>query len=74
MRFDIDFNREEDDTFLLSLGAEWEDFGGFSRLIIDLADFEDLEKLLKKVDKEKEGIYSAVVSFDPPTIFLDCEI
>lgn len=74
MKFDIDFNRENDDAFILSLGAKWEDFGGFSRMMIELDSFEDLEKLLNKVDGEKSDIYSAVVSFDPPTIFLDKDV
>lgn len=74
MKFDIDFNRENDDAFILSLGAKWEDFGDFSRMMIELDSFEDLQELLNEVDGEKLDIYSAVISFDPPTIFLDKDV
>ena len=74
MKFDIDFNRENDDAFILSLGAKWEDFGDFSRMMIELDSFEDLQELLNEVDGEKSDIYSAVISFDPPTIFLDKDV
>lgn len=74
MKFEIDFNREDDDAFILSLGAKWEDFGGFSRMMIELDSFEDLQELLNEVDGEKLYIYSAVIFFDPPTIFLDKDV
>ncbi len=79
MIFEIDFNREVDDKFLESIGAKWYETGSvkyapFEILKIEINSFEELEEILKKVDKEKEGMYSAIVSFDPPCIFLDKEV
>ena len=38
-----------------------------------MEDFKHLEELLKKVDEEFGGFSDAIISFDPPTIFLEIE-
>jgi hypothetical protein len=79
MRFEIVFNKETDDKFLITqLGAKYVSAGSktsdFELLVIDINTFEELEKLLEIVDKEKKDIYAAIISFDPPTIYLDKNI
>ena len=81
MLFEINFNKHEerDDNYLLSLGAKYVSTGPnkyppFEALEIELNTFEELELLLEKVDKERKGIYTALISFDNPTIFLDKDI
>lgn len=74
MKFEINFNnpKEYDDKFLIEkLGAKQEHHGDFYYLYVELEEVEDLENLLIDVDKGKDDMYSAVISFDPPTIFLD---
>jgi hypothetical protein len=71
MRFEIDFNRETDDKTIEMLGAKLEPYGPFEKWSIDINTFEELENLIKKVDEIKGDYYSAVISFDPPSIFLD---
>ena len=44
------------------------------QLEIEVKDFRELERLLEKVDKHYNDIYSAVISFDPPGIYLDNKI
>jgi hypothetical protein len=74
MRFEIDFNYGYDDELLKKLGAEEVDFDGYSAHFIEIDTFEDIEALLIKLDKETNDMYSAVVSFDPPTIYLDNKV
>ena len=81
MLFEINFNKnaEQDDYYLLSLGAKYVStystkYPPFEALEIELNTFEELELLLEKVDKERKGIYTALISFDNPTIFLDKDI
>ena len=81
MLFEINFNKheEQDDDYLLSLGAKYVSTGSnkyppFEVLEIELNTFEELELLLEKIDKERKGIYTALISFDNPTIFLDKDI
>jgi hypothetical protein len=78
MKFEIDLNREQDDDFLLSLGAKEEVFtiksGSYSGYYIEVNTFEELEDLIKETDKVRNGIYSAIISFDPPTIYLDKDV
>lgn len=79
MNFDLDFNRENDDKTIELLGAKLVPTGAdkyppFENYMIELNTFEELESLLKKVEKIKGEYYSAVVSFDPPTIFLDKDV
>jgi DNA-binding Lrp family transcriptional regulator len=72
MIFEIDFNRTSNDKFLTEkLGANRvDDF----ILTIDVKDFDHLEKILDLVDEELGDFYSAVISFDPPTIYLDNKV
>jgi DNA-binding Lrp family transcriptional regulator len=72
MIFEIDFNRTNNNEFLIEkLGANCvDDF----ILTIDVKDFEHLEKILDLVDEELGDFYSAVISFDPPTIYLDNKV
>lgn len=83
MKFIIDFNIGVygDHILLEKLGAikrpinkSESEYGPFEEYVLDVRDFEHLEEILKIVDKEKENIYSAIISFDPPTIFLDCNV
>ena len=82
MRFEIDFNDTNfnDDNFLIKeLGAYWVNTGSdkypsFKVLMIQLDGFRELETLLEKVDTHYGDFYSAVISFDPPTIYLDKNI
>lgn len=77
MKFEINFNRVNDDKTLEELGAilvpipyavEYPQFDIYE---IELNTFEELEELLSKVKSIKKDYYSAVLSFDPPCIFLD---
>lgn len=79
MKFEIDWNRELDDKSLEAIGAVHDCCdSGYNYYWIELNSFEELEELLIKVNKLKttSGIieYSAVVNFDPPTIYLDNEV
>ena len=77
MKFEIDFNRGSDDKTLEAIGAKLEPIPGatkyppFDRYMIELNTFEELEALLKEVDFITGVYYSAIISFDSPTIFLD---
>ena len=78
MKFEINFNKheEQDDDFLLSLGAKVVELDNrkyppFELLEIELNTFEELELLLENVDKVKGFGHTALVSFDNPMIFLD---
>jgi hypothetical protein len=80
MIFEIDFNREPDDKMLEELGAKLVPipyalkYGLFDKYEIELNSFEELETLLKKVDFIKKDMYSAIISFDPPVIYLDKDV
>ena len=77
--FQIDFNdpNKYDDNFLIDvLGAELvptgsDKYAPFEILQIEIRDFEHLEEILKTVDKQFNCISTALISFDPPTLFLD---
>ena len=60
-----------------AIGAEWENIDGINGCYkIEIPTFDDLEALLLKVNKMllgKDFGYSALISFDNPTIFLDKE-
>ena len=80
MKFEIDFaepdlgSREDYDFLIEELGAYWEKEEGdlpYVPLIIEIKDFGELEKLLEKVDKHYSTAFSAIISFDPPTIYLE---
>ena len=80
MIFEIDFNRNSSlrtDKFLREkLGAYIVDtsstkYPPFEVLKIEVKDFEHLEEILKITKNEFNDFYSAIISFDPPTIYLD---
>ena len=76
MTFQIDFNHEDDDKTLEEIGAKLVSTGTtkyppFEVYKIELNGFEELKQLINKVDSIKGKFYSAVISFDSPTIFLD---
>jgi hypothetical protein len=77
MIFEIDFKKNSNNTFLIEkLGAKLEQFNRYNRFTLEIKNFNSLKNLLKKVNEElnqpayKE--YVATISFDPPTIYLDC--
>ena len=79
MKFEIDWNRDTDDKTLEAIGATHVYYDlDCDYYWVELNSFEELEELLKKVNTiKKRSImteYSAVISFDPPTIYLDNEI
>lgn len=80
MIFEIDFNRETNDKLLEIIGAKLVKLDSaieeppFEVYKVEVDEFEDLEKLIAKVDKYTGRMYSAIISFDPPTIFLDSEV
>lgn len=80
MEFEINFNRNtslKDDEFLREkLGAYIVDTGStkyppFEILKIEVKDFNHLKELLDIVNKELKSFYSAVIDFNPATIYLD---
>jgi hypothetical protein len=76
MIFEIDFNNETDDKTLEDIGAKLVSTGAtkyppFEHYKIELNGFEELEQLINTVDSIKGKFYSAVISFDPPTIYLE---
>ena len=81
MRFEIDFNKigYYNDEFLIeNLGAykvptNSNKYPPFEVLHIEVRDFNHLEEILSIVDKEFGGFSDAIISFDPPTIFLDVD-
>ena len=81
MIFQIDFNKigYYNDEFLIEkLGAykvptNSKKYPPFEVLHIEVRDFEHLEEILSIVDKEFGGFSDAIISFDPPTIFLDVD-
>lgn len=81
MKFEIDFNSftEKDDKVLEELGAKLVPTGSnkyppFEKYEIEINTFEELEKILEKVNMIKKDYYSAVIGFDPATIYLDNKV
>ena len=81
MLFEIDFDKigYYNDEFLIEklraykVPTNSKKYPPFEVLHIEVEDFKHLEEILKKVDEEFGGFSSAVISFDPPTIFLDVD-
>ena len=81
MRFEIEFNRENNDKLLEAIGGVLTPTGAtkyppFEIYTIELDNFSDLDELLKKLNKEAgreiaAREYVAIVTFDPPCIFFD---
>ena len=76
MKFEINFNREDDDKTLIEIGAQLEHHSDsrYSFYWVKLNSFEELEELLYKVEAIKGEYYSAVISYDSPTIYLDKDV
>jgi hypothetical protein len=75
MIFEINFNRINNDKFLIEkLGAKQNKDVEYYSLIIEVKDFYNLKEILKIVDNEYGDFYSAIISFDSPTIYLDNKI
>ena len=81
MEFQIDFNKTGyyNDEFLIEklrackVPTNSNKYPPFEVLHIEVKDFEHLEEILSIVDKEFGGFSDALISFDPPTIFLEIE-
>jgi hypothetical protein len=81
MVFEICFNKlgYYNDEFLIDkLGAYRVPSGSakyppFEILNIEIIDFEHLKEILDIVDKEFGGFSDAIISYDPPTLFLDVD-
>ena len=79
--FQIDFNAPNyyNDKFLIEkLGAYLVPTGSdkyppFEVVEIDISGFEHLKLILETVDKEFNCISTALISFDPPTLYIDLE-
>ena len=79
MTFEIDFNgsNKYDDNFLIDiLGAGFMPTGSdkyppFEILKIEVRDFKHLEEILKQIDNHFKTISTALISFDPPTLYID---
>lgn len=79
MRFEVNFNNENDDVALAKLGSELLSTGAkkyppFEVHYLTINTFEELEGLLVKLNNIKGKEYAAVVSFDPATIFFDADV
>lgn len=72
MEFEINFNKTQNDEFLIDkLGAYYLKGDEYPGLFIEIKDFKGLEGLLDIVNNEFKDYYSAIISYDPPTIYLD---
>jgi hypothetical protein len=75
MIFEIDFNRDTDYKTLEEIGAKPITMEEYDYYTIEVNTFEELEQLLAHVETIRdEKYYSAVISFDPPTIYLDKDV
>lgn len=77
MIFEISFNRKDKNDnkeFFDFIGAKINNNDEYSYYQIELNSFEELEELMKTINKKLyDNIfeYSSIISFDPPVIFLD---
>jgi len=81
MIFEIAFNHKDDNdtkSFYESIGATLNDKNEeYNFYEIELKPFEELEKLMKKINLKYKGNkfeYSVVLSFDNPCIYLDNKV
>lgn len=74
MIFQIDFNRVSNDQLLLEIGATKQETDEFIWYEIELNNFEDLAPILKKLKELTGEYYSAIISDDPWTIYLDKDV
>ena len=79
MKFEIGFNRKDGNdkkSFYDFIGASPISKGDYEYYEIEINTFEELEALMKKINIKLLGVdygYSAIIDFDPPTLFLDKE-
>lgn len=79
MEFEIDFNQSyyyNEDFLINELGGKLEPTGAtkyppFEKVMIEIENFNQLEEIVKKVNKRFETVSSAIISFDPPTIYIE---
>ena len=78
MKFQIDFNdtHYQNDDLLIKLGAKLVPTGSqkyppFEIFEIEIDSIDKIKDITDTVDKELNAISSAVISFDPATIFID---
>ena len=79
MKFQIDFNDNKysnDKLLIEKLGAYYIPTGSnkyppFEVLEIEVEDFDKLKEIIEILDRELETYTSAIISFDPPTIYID---
>jgi hypothetical protein len=78
MKFEIGFNDTEyqNDKLLTKLGAKLVPTGSqkyppFEKFEIDIDNVDKIKDIVDTVDKELYAITSAIISFDPPTIYID---
>lgn len=74
MKFQIDYNRKQDDKTLEQIGAKLIQHEEYNQYEIELNTFEELKELLDKVNIIENTFYSALISFDSPTIYLDKDL
>ena len=72
MIFEIDFNRQQNDKFLINeLGAYYLKDSEYPGLFINIIDFEHLRELLLKVGNHFKDSYQAIITYDPRIIYLE---
>ncbi len=79
MKFEIDFNDPNTSNVNLLvdiLGGKLEPtgatkYGPSERVMIEVKDFDELKEILDKVDREFNSISSAIISYDPATIYIE---
>ena len=72
--FNRDYNNKETQDLLLEVTGgtfDYEKDSGYGGVFVEMKTFEQLEEMLKKLDEKTGDMYSAIVSFDSPTIFFD---
>lgn len=79
MKFKIDFNRKGNNEYLVLLEAKLEKYeDNVLDYTIELDSLKDLEKLDKTIwdlyINYKYPSYSMIISFNPPTIYLDEDV
>lgn len=75
MKFQIDFNRETNDRLLKELGAKlvWIENHKYDHNYweIEINSLQHLTEWLKQVEDKTGKYYSAIISIEPNTIYLD---
>lgn len=76
MEWNIDFNRENNDKYLKTLGAKYKDNsdGECIGMFITLNSFEDFEQLQLRIEKNLGIHYSLIVDFAGKNIYIDKDL